>query len=141
MKKANNGFTLIELMIAVAIIGILAAIAVPAYKDYTKRNMVSEGIRLSSAAKLAITEFFDATGTLPADNKKAGMPKPVSISGQYTTSVNVDAGKIEVTIQGTNDTNIDTKKITLSPTTNEGSVSFKCSSGIPNKYLPPTCRS
>jgi type IV pilus assembly protein PilA len=68
MKKVQQGFTLIELMIVVAIIGILAAIAIPAYQDYTIRSQVSEGLSLASGSKVAVAEFFQNEGALPADN-------------------------------------------------------------------------
>ena len=68
MKKVQQGFTLIELMIVVAIIGILAAVAIPAYQDYTKRAHVTEGLSLASAAKTSVTEFYNSKGYLPANN-------------------------------------------------------------------------
>ena len=73
MKKLQKGFTLIELMIVVAIIGILAAIAIPAYQDYTIRAQVSEGMNLAAAAKAAVAETFLNRGTAPADRTQAGM--------------------------------------------------------------------
>ena len=90
MKK-QQGFTLIELMIVVAIIGILSAIAVPAYQDYTKRTKVAEGFNLSGPAKLAVAEFYDSKGHFPATQVSAGLPTATSISGDYTKSVAVTA--------------------------------------------------
>jgi len=95
MKK-QQGFTLIELMIVVAIIGILAAIAIPAYQDYTIRAQVSEGLNLSGGAKAAVTEFFQDRGILPADNATAGLAAAAAIQGKYVGSVTVAAGVITV---------------------------------------------
>ena len=99
MKK-QQGFTLIELMIVVAIIGILAAIAIPAYQDYTIRAQVSEGLNLSAGAKAAVTEFFQDQGTLPTDNAEAGIEAANVITGKYVVSVAVAAGVITVTYGG-----------------------------------------
>lgn len=91
LKQVQKGFTLIELMIVVAIIGILAAIALPAYQDYTVRARVTEGLNLASAARVAVAESFQATGAVPADNAAAGWPGAAS---KYVTSVTVGAGGI-----------------------------------------------
>ena len=74
MRKVQQGFTLIELMIVVAIIGILAAIAIPAYQDYTIRAQVSEGLNLAAGAKAAVTEFYQDRGAMPDNNLVAGPP-------------------------------------------------------------------
>ena len=87
MKK-QQGFTLIELMIVIAIIGILAAIAIPAYQDYTIRAQVSEGLNLSGGAKAAVTEYFQDRGTMPTNNTDAGLSTPATqIAGKYVSSV------------------------------------------------------
>ena len=91
MKTMQKGFTLIELMIVVAIIGILAAIALPAYQDYTIRSKVTEGLSLAGAAKLAVAETLASTGSLPPDNATAGLPVNTTIKGKYVTSVTVGA--------------------------------------------------
>ena len=101
MKKLQQGFTLIELMIVVAIIGILAAIAIPAYQDYTIRAQVSEGLNLSAAAKAAIAESFLNTGDAPLDRGEAGMDNTIGdgseTQGKYVQSVNVAQGEIIIT--------------------------------------------
>src|SRR3954469_6049751 len=97
IRKMQKGFTLIELMIVVAIIGILAAIALPAYQDYTVRTKVTEGLNLAAAAKLAVAETFQSNGALPENNLDAGLPVDTSIASKYVTSVTVGTkGKIAI---------------------------------------------
>ena len=141
MKK-QQGFTLIELMIVVAIIGILAAIAIPAYQDYTIRAQVSEGLNLSGGAKAAVTEYFQDRGTMPADNTTAGLEAAANIVGKYVSSVAVSSGVITVTYGQDAHTTISGNSITLTPdTTAAGSVQWDCAGGgIAAKHLPAACR-
>ena len=98
MKQMQKGFTLIELMIVVAIIGILAAIAIPAYQDYTIRSQVSEGLTLAGAAKAAVAESFSQTGVAPANRQAAGMSNNAAdTNGKYVSAVNVQNGTIVIT--------------------------------------------
>jgi type IV pilus assembly protein PilA len=142
MKKNSGGFTLIELMIVVAIIGTLAAIAIPAYRTYTIRAQVAEGLNLTGPFKQAVGEFHDSNGGYPADNTAAGLSAPVNYTGKYVFSVEV-AGPI-VTILYGNDANaiINGETVVLVATNNSGSVSWECSSGgvISDVYLPTVCR-
>jgi len=144
MKK-QQGFTLIELMIVVAIIGILAAIAIPAYQDYTIRAQVSEGLNLSGGAKAAVTEYFQDRGALPGNNSVAGVAQPNQILGKYVVSVTVNAGVIEVVYGNQAHTVIGGSQLLLQPdTTAAGSVQWTCITGAPviaNKHLPAACRS
>ncbi|MDZ7749324.1 MAG: pilin [Halofilum sp. (in: g-proteobacteria)] len=97
MKKMQQGFTLIELMIVIAIIGILAAVAIPAYQDYILRSQVSEGLSLASGAKTSVTEFRLTNGTYPADNADAGLATPGDITGNNVKGVAVSDGDITAT--------------------------------------------
>jgi type IV pilus assembly protein PilA len=144
MKKVQQGFTLIELMIVVAIIGILAAIAIPAYQDYTIRTQVSEGMTLASGAKTAIAEYYSHKGAFPADNDQAGLATNVSIAGQYVLQVDTAAGVVTSTFNATNaHTAIQGAVLEISAITHAGSVEWICGSGgttVAEKYLPSNCR-
>ncbi len=144
MKK-QQGFTLIELMIVVAIIGILAAIAIPAYQDYTIRAQVSEGLNLSGGAKAAVTEFYQDRGVMPTTNLLAGLAAAADIQGKYVALVTVGAAGV-IDVQYGNDAHavIATMAIQLTPNTAAaGSVQWDCASAateIANKHLPAACR-
>ena len=142
MKKFQQGFTLIELMIVVAIIGILAAIAIPAYQDYTIRAQVSEGLNLSGGAKAAVSEYFMDRGVMPANNDQAGLETGTNIVGKYVASVTNVAGVITVVYGPGAHATIATNSILMSAdTTAAGSVQWGCSSTtILDKHLPSACR-
>ena len=143
MKKMQ-GFTLIELMIVIAILGILLAIAIPAYSDYTIRAKISEGINLAAAAKMAVSETRQSTGTMPTTNALAGIASETSITGSYVTQVLVGGGgSIEITYQSI-DAAVDGSTIIFVPTfvTGDGSVTWRCNTGtVENRYRPSRCRS
>jgi len=161
LKQVQKGFTLIELMIVVAIIGILAAIAIPAYQDYTVRAQVTEGLNLASAVKASVAEHYATNGAWPANNNAIGIT--VDPSGKYVSQVAVNTGTIEITFAGPqrnaqalpNGGNL----LTLVPTVSgNGDVIWNCglkaevgsdpSTGgaartattVNPKYLPANCR-
>jgi prepilin-type N-terminal cleavage/methylation domain-containing protein len=95
-RSRTAGFTLVELMVVAAIIGILAAVSLPAYQDYTIRSKVLEGLALMEPAKLAVKEYYDRWGVLPANNARAGLPQASDIRGRYVQSVSVANGVVTV---------------------------------------------
>lgn len=159
MKSVQKGFTLIELMIVVAIIGILAAIAIPAYQDYTIRAQATEGLNLASAVKANVAETFANTGVWPADNTAAGGNNATLPSGKYVASIKVLAGTIKILYGLQANANLGTFELDLRPTisTNNdviwtcgkhailgidpasGAATADATTVLP-KYLPQNCR-
>ena len=149
MKKVQQGFTLIELMIVVAIIGILAAIAIPAYQDYTIRAQVSEGLNLASGAKVAVAEFYQNRGTMPGNNDDAGLADAADITGNYVDQVSVGANgvitaRFSNTAPYTANADINGASLTLTPGTGTGSVDWTCAGvgalATNPQWLPSSCR-
>ena len=136
--KMQKGFTLIELMIVIAILGILMAIAIPAYQDYTVRAKISEAMTMASPAKLAVAETLSSTNVLPADNAAAGYAFPGVTS--FVTGIAIVNGVITV---GTANTGT-TGNLVLTPTQvgTTAQLTWSCAtaSTIPTKYLPSKCR-
>jgi type IV pilus assembly protein PilA len=160
MKNVQKGFTLIELMIVVAIIGILAAIAIPAYQDYTIRAQVSEGMSLAAAAKTAVAETFLNRGTAPANRTAAGMTNAATdTEGKYVASVEVANGVITITYGNEAHQRIATETLTLTPyASGDDSVVWRCGNApvpgglseingatyvapsVDSNYMPSACR-
>jgi type IV pilus assembly protein PilA len=143
MIKKHQGFTLIELMIVVSIIGILASVAIPLYTNYLIRAQVTEGLDLSSGARIAAEEYFVNRGVFATTNASVGLPAANTISGNYVTQVQlIVGGDVQVTFGNEVHPDINGATISITPATNGGSVSWTCDRGaIPNKYVPSACRS
>ncbi|EMS6448961.1 pilin [Neisseria gonorrhoeae] len=163
MNTLQKGFTLIELMIVIAIVGILAAVALPAYQDYTARAQVSEAILLAEGQKSAVTEYYLNNGEWPENNDKAGVASPSDIKGKYVESVTVAKGVVTAKMlsSGVNK-EIQGKKLSLWAKRENGSVKWFCGqpvkrddaakvgtdavtadttgTKIETKHLPSTCR-
>jgi len=143
-QRVSAGFTLIELMIVVAIIAILAAIAIPAYQNYVVRAQVSEGLVLADGAKAAVWDYYANSGQLPPSNQSAGLAAAGSIIGSYVSSVNVTNGVIKVLFSGPKASsliNSSSQYVVLSPTVGAGSIAWSCTPSTVNpEYLPTACR-
>jgi|TARA_R100000501_G_C2626826_1_gene120611 type IV pilus assembly protein PilA len=141
MKQVQKGFTLIELMIVVAIIGILAAVAIPAYQDYTVRTKVSEGLSLASGVKSSVSETYISTGSWPSDNTVAGVASSSSITGNNVQSVGVSGSGVITVTYTDGSSPLDGQTISLTPSDSGGSVTWTCAStNLDDRYLPSNCR-
>ena len=149
MKRLNSGFTLIELMIVVAIIGILAAVAIPQYQNYVARAQVAEGLTLASGAKTAVAEYFNMNGKWPIDNEAAGMPDYGDISGKYINKVIIRTNNqahgawILIGFDASAHEKIANKYLNILASDEGGSISWSCITNahlaIPKNLHPSSC--
>lgn len=143
MHRESKGFTLIELMIGVAIVSILAAIAIPAYQDALIRTQVTEGISIAGTARAAVWEYASSHGELPMSNPDAGLPDPADISSKYVSQVEVSASGIEVAFGKEVNNAIDGATIVIRPSlaADASAVNWSCAHGtLSPKYRPTSCR-
>jgi type IV pilus assembly protein PilA len=159
MYKFQSGFTLIELMIVVAIIGILGSMAIPTYQDYIIRAQIHEAMNLSEGVKKSITDYYVVNQSFPSDNKMAGVPKPPHLIGNFVTGIQVKEGAIHITLGNRINAHVKGKILTLRPTTVVDSpsspISWLCgyaepvngmtangenNTTVPSLYLSPACR-
>lgn len=138
-----KGFTLIELMIVVAIIGILAAIAMPAYQDYTKRAHVSEGLQIAGLPKAAMWEHYANNGDWPADNAAVGLPDPTEITGNAVQAIEISGSYLTITyksmVHPTDNQLI--LQASVSVAEGNGSIMWDCTGGsLSKRYRPQPCK-
>ncbi len=164
MDRQDKGFTLIELMIVVAIIGILASLAISAYQTYTVRAQVAEAVNMAGGAQTAVVDAFNDSGEPPADRTEAGMTAdPTDTKGSYVLQVDVDTGRVDVMMGNRAHADVSGLVVSFTPYLSpSGSIIWRCGAaaqpGIPmqdasgsvvspyvestiaERYLPPTCR-
>ncbi|GAB3729351.1 pilin [Luteimonas pelagia] len=139
---AQAGFTLIELMIVVAIIAILAAIAISQYQDYVIRTQVAEGASLVTGSKTAVTEYYNNTGTFASSNASFGLPTMTSITGKFVDQVDASNGTIVARFGNDANAALQGESLTFSAVPGGGSMAWVCnpSGALKDVWVPTVCR-
>ena len=142
MRKRYQGYTLIELMITVAILGVLASVAISAFQTYSVRAQVSEGLNLSGPLQSAVAEYYNDRGAFPADNNDAGILAANNYSGQFVSGISINGAVISILYGNRASAQIAGETVTLTAVPNLGSLNWDCASGgvIPDTLLPQICR-
>jgi type IV pilus assembly protein PilA len=135
--QRERGFTIIELMIVVTIVGIMSAIAIPSYQGYVTRAKISEGLTMSQPVKTAIADYFSLNGSFPPDNATLGLDAPALIRGQYVQSVEVRADGVILVTFG--DVALAGQTIRLTPTATDKAVQWTCATTLPSYLKPKEC--
>ncbi len=138
----QQGFTLIELMIVVAIIGVLTAFALPAYQGYSVRAQIAEGLGMTGPLTIAVAAFHNDNGIFPVNNAAAALPPADGYAGRYVESISVSGAVVSIRYGNNASAQISGHNVTLTAIRNEGSVSWTCATGgfISKSYLPSSCR-
>jgi type IV pilus assembly protein PilA len=142
MKRTQQAFTLIELMTVTAIIGVLTAIALPAYQSYSIRAQIAEGLGMTGPLTLAVAAYHNDHGSYPGDNTEAALPPPNGYAGRFVDSIAISENVISIRYGNEANALIQGRNVTFTATRREGSVSWACASDgrISKSYLPPSCR-
>jgi type IV pilus assembly protein PilA len=155
----ERGFTLIELMIVVSIIGVLASVAIPSYQTYITRAQVTEALVIANEVKTSIKDYYRFKGEFPEDNRQAGIPMPEQLIGNYISSIKLSDGALHITMGNKSNRSLKDKVLTLRPVVVSGSpaspFSWLCGNSeavpgmaaigdnltnIESAYLPAACR-
>ncbi len=142
MKRTQEAFTMIELMTVLAIIGVLAAIALPAYQNYLIRAQIAEGLSLTGPLTVAIVAYHNDNGSYPSDNAEAALPPPDGFAGRFVESIAVNGNEISIEYGNQANARINGHDVIITADRTDGSTHWTCASGgyISRSYLPPSCR-
>lgn len=142
MKLKSHGFTLIEIMVVLAIIGIVASMALPAYQRYTIRAQVAEGLSLAGPLQRGLTAYYNNDGNYPVDNSDAALLPPGNYAGRYVDSISISGPVISITYGNQASAIISGNTVELTAIGSNGSLSWQCRTGgvIATSHLPSICR-
>ena len=142
MRTVQKGFSLVEVLIVIAIIGLLTSMAIPAYQSYLVRTQVAEGLALAAPVKTAIATFYNNNGVFPADNVAASAKAAADYSSKFVDSISVIGAAVEIRYGNDASALISGQTVRLTATGHDGSVVWSCTGGgfIQEYYLPAACR-